>query len=301
MKTDEMTKQDLIDYMNTVLELEIELRVINNCLEEINQHCENLGVENDIPEPVLYEEEVPTKVDAIGVFSIWFVGSLLLMCLIPRLGILIIGTATGLIASANKLLSIPRIKQSNEDYARQYEIDVKKYNKACEREEERMYRETKELDIYDQQFDILDNTYDNTLEILEKLYDKGIIYSKYRDFVSIGMFCEYLESGRCDRLDGPNGAYNIYENEIRQDIIISRLEDIIQCLDEIKETQFKLYCEVQNMNCKIDELVQSVHEVAQNQLTIIDNQNEQIEQTKIVAYNTEILKYNSNIAVKYML
>ena len=46
---------------------------------------------------------------------------------------------------------------------------------------------------------------------------------------------EYILSGRCTELDGFKGAYNLYEQETRMDIVIMRLDDIYEELEEIKE------------------------------------------------------------------
>ena len=53
--------------------------------------------------------------------------------------------------------------------------------------------------------------------------------------------CEYLESGRCSELGGPDGAYNLFEQEIRMNLIITQLGLIISELDEIRENQAMLY------------------------------------------------------------
>ena len=83
---------------------------------------------------------------------------------------------------------------------------------------------------------------------LNKLYDLDIIYSKYRNFVAISTIYEYLASGRCHRLDGPDGAYNLYEIELRQNIIIGQLSSIGENLNQIKNNQFTLYNEIVSAN-----------------------------------------------------
>lgn len=80
--------------------------------------------------------------------------------------------------------------------------------------------------------------YTETKEILNDLYMQGIIFEKYRAMIPVCMFYEYLASGRCNTLEGPNGAYNLYESELKANIIIGRLDIIISKLDEIKETQY---------------------------------------------------------------
>lgn len=80
----------------------------------------------------------------------------------------------------------------------------------------------------------LQSTIAATQGILEKIYAADIIYPKYRNLVAVGMFCEYLMSGRCEKLEGHEGAYNIFENELRQNMIVSKLDDVTGRLDELK-------------------------------------------------------------------
>lgn len=79
-----------------------------------------------------------------------------------------------------------------------------------------------------------------TRRILQDTYNMGYIYPKYRNIVAICTILEYLESGRCDSLTGANGAYNLYENELRSNIIIGKLSDIGEKLDQISDNRHLL-------------------------------------------------------------
>ena len=51
-------------------------------------------------------------------------------------------------------------------------------------------------------------------------------------------------------LSGYEGAYNLYEQELRMNIVISQLEDIYDQLEEISTNQYMLYsaiCESNNL------------------------------------------------------
>lgn len=75
----------------------------------------------------------------------------------------------------------------------------------------------------------------------QKVYNTGVIFGKYNDFVAIASFYEYLSSGRCTSLEGPYGAYNLYESEIRMNAIVSQLADVIKSLKQIQKNQFVIY------------------------------------------------------------
>ena len=90
---------------------------------------------------------------------------------------------------------------------------------------------------------------------LNKLYAQDIIFPKYRNLVAIASIYEYLASGRCDKLEGSDGAYNLYEMELRQNIVIGQLSRIINNLERIKMNQYALYQELQQTNALVNKIV----------------------------------------------
>ena len=108
-----------------------------------------------------------------------------------------------------------------------------------------------------------------------------IIFPKYRNLAAITMFYEYFASSRVFELEGKDGAYNLYESELRQNIIIGNLSKINDNLENIKENQYCMYNELKNINS-------SIHKVNKNLvdgLTNIAN----IEMANL-AVNAEIAK-----------
>lgn len=101
----------------------------------------------------------------------------------------------------------------------------------------------------------LNELLDKLMSVRENLYSTDIIYAKYRDLIAISTIYEYFASGRCSELEGPNGAYNLYENELRANIIIGSLGQIISDLQQIKNGQFALYQELHNSNKIITNLL----------------------------------------------
>ena len=99
-------------------------------------------------------------------------------------------------------------------------------------------------------------------ETRDTLYSLNVIYGKYRSIVPLGSFIDYFASGRCNSFDGPDGAYNLYENEIRLDRITDRLDTIIEKLDEIKTNQRAMYFALCEMNRTLLSLNASINEAA---------------------------------------
>lgn len=164
--------------------------------------------------------------------------------------------------------------ETNNKRKEDYNLRLKLYEEECDKEAQRYnilvkqyeqkmdeYNFAKEKSI--EQKNNVSVSFDETTKILkdslEKLYDKNIIFPKYRNFVAITMISEYLESGRCSELEGPNGAYNLYESELRQNIIINQLSTIIDNLDQIKNNQFILYQEISNSNRIISGILSDIH------------------------------------------
>lgn len=80
--------------------------------------------------------------------------------------------------------------------------------------------------------------------ILNGFYSNDIIYPKYRTLPALTSIYEYFITGRCEELTGPHGAYNMYEDEMRKDTVISQLNKVIENLEQIKQNQYMLYEQV---------------------------------------------------------
>lgn len=125
--------------------------------------------------------------------------------------------------------------------------------------------------------------------LLHQYYSKNFIYSSYQNFAAVCSICEYLKSGKCDRLQGHEGAYVLYDNERRLERIVERLDDIAARLDQIKNTQYMLYNAIQEGNRVTERVLQEAYK--QTQL-----QSFSAEQNAIAAYNSEIIAREANMS-----
>ena len=128
------------------------------------------------------------------------------------------------------------------------------------------------------------NTYYNQLISL------NVIYPKYNNFIAITTFYEYFLSGRCDSLSGSTGAYNLYENELRANIIINKFDIIIEKLDDIKNNQYQMYCILKEINSTQKTMITAFNTAFDNILDSIGQLNKNIKEIEqietITAYNT---------------
>ena len=111
---------------------------------------------------------------------------------------------------------------------------------------------------------------------LDELYAQNLIHPKYRNFVAVSQICEYFETGRCDTLTGPNGEYNLFEAELRANVIIIKLDKILEKLDDIKSMQYMIYDAIMTTNsllCGISNEVSQVTDAVIANTAAIENFN----------------------------
>ena len=109
---------------------------------------------------------------------------------------------------------------------------IQEYNDVLKRRKEQI------IPIYNKEYKCLGEEYIQIEKNLEQLYGLNIIFPKYRNMMAICSLYEYISSGRCDTLEGQAGAYNLYEMELRQNVIIGQLEKVISQLESIKNNQY---------------------------------------------------------------
>ena len=126
----------------------------------------------------------------------------------------------------------------------EYEIALKEYNRTY------LYK----LEKYN-------NTLETLSDTLKTYYSSNVIFEKYRNFTAIATISEYLQSGRCSTLEGADGAYNMYEMELRQNIVIGQLSAIISNLDQIKNNQYTLYQEIVHANQTVSEIMSEIKDM----------------------------------------
>ena len=100
------------------------------------------------------------------------------------------------------------------------------------------------------------STINDSLDLIKK---NSSIHEKYFTFVHICQFYEYIDTGRCNKLEGSDGCYNLFELELRLNRIIDRLDTISLTLEEIDKTlknieqsMYVLCNEVRAINSQFD-------------------------------------------------
>ena len=192
---------------------------------------------------------------------------------------------------------LPEKKEWEEKYSEQ----MKKYNEDYEmcleenktRKEEFIYNQKCWEDSCTKMRETLEKPLKETKENLERVYAKNIIYPKYRNLPALTSIYEYYVTGRCEELSGPYGAYNLYEDEVRKDKIISQLNTVIANLEQIKQNQYKLYEQVCQIQSNTNRMVRELNAI----------KGYVIELTNLTALNTYyngVTALNTRIMTSYM-
>lgn len=128
-------------------------------------------------------------------------------------------------------------------------------------------------------------TISNSEKLLTQLYAQDIIHPKYRNFLAIAQIYEYFDTGRCIELVGANGAYNLYEQELRQNTIIDRLDVIVSQLQMLNRTMAYVASAISESNSILRNISSTLRSIDAN--------------TALTAYNSQCIAYNTNIANRY--
>lgn len=266
-------------YFENIIELEKSVYTQSNTLLALKQEIDGLGrkayvkkVEAGKPESLLlnifmFSFILVPGLAVIGFISSWGGGLFKGLLVGAMLGL---GAAT--VCGIVKYLigrSIKKCEQAEHD---------SDYSKRIAADNKRLAEENKQKNRLIKLRDDLMNQHLRTLEVLQQYYGIGIIFPKYRNLNAVCSFYEYFMSGRCSTFTGHEGAYNIFESELRANLILAKLDDILAHLEQIKENQYLLYTAINESNRRINSLISESKR--QTQLA-----NFNAEQTAIAAYN----------------
>lgn len=204
----------------------------------------------------------------------------------------VIGGAIGIIlVIIGLVIEIESCSDYNAKLEEEYQYNLDCYHDALAADRKRVEQELEQKKRLSEILDEMIKKKDETEYVLSQYYEKDIIFCKYRNLVAVCSFYEYFISGRCSTLTGHEGAYNIYENEIRLNGIYNRLDLVIEYLEDIKTNQHMIYEAIQEGNCITQQLVKE--SVRQSKLAenVLENAVIASHYAKIAADNSEACKW----------
>ena len=189
-----------------------------------------------------------------------------------------------------------RVKQYNDDLFCSYEDKKRSWKKAKEAtaEENRRAQIRYSDNLTDWQASKDENTAQlqsrlgQTRQLLRRLYAQNFIYDKYRTLPALTSSYEYFITGRCDELTGPHGAYNMYEDEVRKDTVISQLNLVIQHLEQIRQNQYMLYQQVNLIQRQSQQIAYELSKISSYTQNIMQLSAVSAYYSALTAKNTEI-------------
>ena len=196
-----------------------------------------------------------------------------------------VGGMAGVLEESDKAAQMYEAKK------RKYISDMIKYQNAVTATQKENAKRQAERAVLQANIDAAEKQFTTSLLTLDKLYSANIIHPKYRDLTAVSSLYEYIDTGRCSQLEGPNGAYNMFESEVRLDHILLKMDDVIRQLDSIRQSQYQLYVAVSEGNRRTASLLESV---SQDVESVSASGSEAAKQPtnisaseKVIAYNTE--------------
>ena len=298
-----MGKEELIQYFEDAIALETAVITQENFISQFEAMSKN-------KKPVLVERKVqvaepdPNGLDSETNVVTFFIAGMTAMLLYvqsfefgaaePSFWPLI---AMAIIDGIILAIYLPERKKWKQYYSEQR----RKYEEGCDlcrkenenRKEKFIYNQECWKDSCTKMRTTLEKPLKETKENLERVYAKNIIYPKYRNLPALTSIYEYYVTGRCEELSGPYGAYNLYEDEVRKDKIISQLNTVIANLEQIKQNQYKLYEQVCQIQSNTNRMVRELNAI----------KGYVIELTNLTALNTYyngVTALNTRIMTSYM-
>lgn len=298
-----MGKEELIQYFEDAIALETAVITQENFISQFEAMSKN-------KKPVLVERKVqvaepdPNGLDSETNVVTFFIAGMTAMLLYvqsfefgaaePSFWPLIAMAIIDGIILAIYLPERKKWKQYYLEQRRKYEEDCDLCRKENEnRKEKFIYNQECWKDSCTKMRTTLEKPLKETKENLERVYAKNIIYPKYRNLPALTSIYEYYVTGRCEELSGPYGAYNLYEDEVRKDKIISQLNTVIANLEQIKQNQYKLYEQVCQIQSNTNRMVWELNAI----------KGYVIELTNLTALNTYyngVTALNTRIMTSYM-
>ena len=280
-----MEKHRLIQYLRTILRLESECRTLELSIENKATQYERLSRPCAVEPPKLESTSLnyPFLVFAVLLILGSIASTVYLLPTASFAGDIIVLIFFGIIILACFLFLC--FKLADKAAANSNNIKMKQtYKDNIASAEQQTLINQKNAQLVLQDYNILKRQYQETLSVLEKYYNLGVIYKNYCSMVPVSMFVQYLESGRADKLEGHEGCYNLYENDLKFQIIVSELQSL---RSDLRHSMSVLYDSLDECNRNVSRL---------NEQSIITNQH-----LAVMEYHEEQTAQNSRALAEYAI
>lgn len=314
-----MTTNELKEYLGMVVDMEKSIRLQDELIGKMERKIASLAIPRKYTKPAAPRRQAPRTspvkevlggiallvVAVVAVdFGIDLVTSGHLFYILLSLLVFAFGAAAGICGLFQIFGSRSEAKEAQEREMNdrlEYLQAQSEYRQNMAEEKARMDREWAQKTLLVAELQQLQKDNQVSRQVLNSIYEKNIIFPKYRNLVMVCSLYEYLCAGRCDRLEGHEGAYNILEMEIRMDRIITQLDRVIARLDAIAQNQYMLYSTLQETNNRCDQILLATERTAESlggfhrDAAAIQAQISQLQKTSaLAAYHAERVQKEMN-------
>lgn len=141
---------------------------------------------------------------------------------------------------------------------RQYEMEIEEYQKK--HRQELVKWEAKQT-FLEKQKEEIESTLFVSERNLQSIYEENVILPQYRSLVMACSLCEYIRAGRCTTLEGHEGAYHVLETEIKQDHMITQMDQALVRLEQLENNQFMLYSALRESIQRSAQIQESINRI----------------------------------------
>lgn len=271
-----MNREDIINYLDACMEAEICLSDTANIIEVLKEKAESLkknSVIADLPNyPVKEEEETDMRSGyeySIRTAKHKYISAILSLSLSEARDLKRkIAENEEKLEKANA--DYPHLLERNSIRQEKNQIAISRYN-----QKNAIYRSQQEESLRLMLDELYDEIYNQEIkaekfqQILTQLYDMNILYSEFRNSNAIYYLRRYLLMGVADQLEGADGAYKLYLDDLK----VNKLDTSLKELQEAVESGFEnvLY----SQNAIYQQLLSTRNELS-NLSRQLDSQTEQL-------------------------
>lgn len=271
-----MTAEQIEMYLEILLNVQKEQYMQRQLMNRLTKERDSLGkkrriippekqtVKGDYKDTMLGVGAAGGIIIAIIVAIISVIGMWKRNMIIAVIGGCIIGLAAGIVGGlvlglfVGPIVAAVSQSKGQKNADDQYYNALRLYDQQVEQDNKRMHIELQMKQKISSEINLLFQQIQKTNAYENQLTNLGILDSVYfHDMVATASFYQYFKSKMTYSLGfnpttGDQGAYNIYEQEKRMNIIIYKLDVVIAKLDQIQRNQGALWACLNEANRKMN-------------------------------------------------
>lgn len=293
-----MEFEQLKEYVHIALDMETDIYTQDTAIAKLHQECEALGHERYFlpPPEFALEPPVPPKKASFGAGGVAAATGLTVF--IPAAGaVYVLGKALGT-HKTNKLhkASYEEELAAYEQAKQRHQESVAEYEKELADDRVRVQAELVRKRSLGEIIEMMEKERARAEENLQRIYSADVVFPKYRNLAMLASIHEYLCAKRCEDLPA---AYNILEQEMLMNRIITGIQNIVERLDDIKQGQYMLYRAVMEGNQKAEELVSIAYGMAGQMQTQTQHLGQLNDQMRAQADTMERMGKSADLSAYY--